>query len=66
MEKVTKRKYDDEKLIKAVTNEIDSTSLWAQLMNFNKNIPAPIDQKSVYSFYNLTINRRHKDAETFE
>lgn len=65
MQKVTKRKYDDEKLIKAVTNEIDATSLWAQLMNYNKNIPAPIDQKSVYSFYNLTINSRHKD-ETVE
>lgn len=34
-------------------------------MACNQNIPTPIDQKSVYSFYNLTINRRDKD-ETVE
>ena len=65
MTQVTGREYNDEKLCKAVENEIDSTALWAGIMACNRNIHAPIDHKLVYSFCNSTINRREKD-ETVE
>lgn len=53
LEKVTGRKYDDEKLIQAVYNHCRSTSLWAEICNYNKAIPAPLDEKTMYSLYVL-------------
>ncbi len=53
MEKVTGRKYDDELLIKAVKNEMRSTSLWAEICTLNKAVPAPLDEKTMYSLYVL-------------
>jgi len=50
-EKVTGRKYDDEKLIQAVVITRHIQVLWGQICEANKNIPAPLDQKSMYSLY---------------
>lgn len=54
LEKVTKRKFDDEKFIKAVQNECRSTSLWAEICYLNQAVPAPLDEKTMYSLYVLT------------
>ncbi len=50
MEKVTGRKYDDEKLIQALKNYFTTESLWGQIILLNRNIPAPIDIKTLYAF----------------
>jgi len=59
LEKTTGRKYDDEKLIEAVHNECRSTSLWAEICELNKAVPAPLDEKSMYSLYVLGTLEKH-------
>jgi benzoyl-CoA reductase subunit B len=53
LEKTTGRKFDDEKFIKAVKNEMRSTSRWADICALNKVKPAPLDEKTMYSLYVL-------------
>ncbi|MCK9388914.1 MAG: benzoyl-CoA reductase, bzd-type, subunit O [Sulfuritalea sp.] len=53
LEKSTGRKFDDEKFIKAVKNEMRSTSRWADICALNKIKPAPLDEKTMYSLYVL-------------
>lgn len=53
IEKATGRKCDDELLIRAVKNEMRSTSLWAEICHLNKAVPAPLDEKTMYSLYVL-------------
>lgn len=53
LEKVTGRKFDDEKFINALYNYCRSTALWAKVCTFNKAIPAPLDEKTMYSLYVL-------------
>jgi benzoyl-CoA reductase subunit B len=53
LEKVTGRKFDDEKFLKAVKNEMRSTSRWADICALNKVKPAPLDEKTMYSLYVL-------------
>jgi benzoyl-CoA reductase subunit B len=66
MEKVTGRKYDDQKLIKAVNNECRSTSVWAEVCTLNKAIPAPLDEKTMYSLYVLgTLSKHSKEVADF-
>jgi benzoyl-CoA reductase subunit B len=66
LEKVTGRKYNDQKLIEAVYNECRSTSTWAELCVYNKNIPAPLDEKTMYSLYVLgTLMKHHKIVADF-
>ena len=59
MEKVTGRTYNDELLIKAVNDECRSTSVWAEICTLNKTIPAPLDEKSMYSLYVLGTLMKH-------
>jgi len=66
MEKVTGRKYDDEKLIQAVYNECRATSLWAEICTLNKAVPAPLDEKTMYSLYVLgTLMKHRKECADF-
>ena len=58
MEKVTGRDYDDELLIKAVYNEFRACHYWAAICALNKTIPAPVDEKSLYSLYVLGTLRK--------
>ncbi|MFW9969142.1 MAG: benzoyl-CoA reductase, bzd-type, subunit O [Candidatus Odinarchaeota archaeon] len=58
LEKVTGRDYDDELLIKAVKNEFRSCHYWAAICELNKAIPAPLDEKSMYSLYVLGTLRK--------
>lgn len=60
MEKVTGRKYDDEKLIEAVYNEWETTVLWANIYDLNKAIPAPMDAKTMGAFMSMAAGERHK------
>jgi len=59
LEKVTGRSYDDGLLIEAVENECRSTSLWAEVCTLNKAVPAPLDEKSMYSLYVLGTLMKH-------
>jgi benzoyl-CoA reductase subunit B len=59
LEKVTGRKYDDEKLIQAVYNECRSTALWAEICCLNKARPAPLDEKTMFSLYVLGTLMKH-------
>ncbi len=53
LEQSTGRKFDDELFIKAVKNEMRSTSRWADICALNKVKPAPLDEKTMYSLYVL-------------
>lgn len=66
MEKVTGRKYDDEKFINAVNWECESTSLWAQCCMLNQSIPAVMDEKMMFSLYVIAVlMRQRKEAVDF-
>lgn len=64
MEKVTGRKYDDEKLIKAVYTETKNMTLWSEICFLNKAIPAPLDEKSMYTMYVLLVLDRASQEAT--
>ncbi len=51
MQKVTGREYNDELFFQAVWNDIRSTSKWAEICMLNRAVPAPLDEKSIYSLY---------------
>lgn len=53
LEKVTGRTYNDERLIEAVLNEWRTATLWAEICSLNKNIPAPLDEKTMYTLQSL-------------
>ena len=50
-EKVTGRKFNDELFIEGFNNEIESGSRWAEVCTYNQAIPAPLDEKTMYSLY---------------
>jgi benzoyl-CoA reductase subunit B len=58
LEKLTDRDYDDELLIEAVYNEFRACHYWAAICELNKIIPAPLDEKSMYSLYVLGTLRK--------
>jgi len=60
LEKVTGEKSDDERLIRAVRNECEATSLWAHICTLNKAVPAPIDEKTLFSFYLFLVLMKSK------
>jgi len=61
VEKVTGRKCDDDRLIRAIKNEMRSTSRWADICSLNKAKPAPLDEKTMYSLYVLAT--LHKSSQ---
>jgi benzoyl-CoA reductase subunit B len=66
MEKVTGRTYDDELLREACEHEFRSTSVWAEICDLNKAIPAPLDEKTMYSLYVLgTLEKHSKEVADF-
>jgi benzoyl-CoA reductase subunit B len=54
LEKVTGRKYNDELLFKAIQNDYLRSKLWGEICLYQKNIPAPLEEKSMFSFYVFT------------
>lgn len=59
LEKVTGRTYQDELLIQAVYEECRATALWAEICALNKAIPAPLEEKTMYSLYVLGTLMKH-------
>jgi len=54
MEKVTGRKWDEEKFSEAFRNEARTSKAYAEAMQCNQNIPAPMDEKMIFVFLGLT------------
>lgn len=66
LEKTTGRKLDDEKLIQNVKNTYDSGCYWAKTCMLNQAIPAPLDEKTMFSLYVLgTLEKSNKDVANF-
>ncbi len=59
LEKVTGRKYDDEGLKEAIDIEARSSYLWAETCVLNTAIPAPLDEKAMFSFYVFNTTHPH-------
>jgi len=59
LQKVTGREYNDDLLIEAVYDECRATSVWAEICELNKTVPAPLDEKSMYSLYVLGTLMKH-------
>ena len=51
LEKTTGRKFDEELFIEYAMNEFNSGEAWAEAYIENEAIPAPIDEKALYSFF---------------
>ncbi|MDH5788556.1 MAG: 2-hydroxyacyl-CoA dehydratase, partial [Candidatus Bathyarchaeota archaeon] len=60
LEKTTGRKYDDKLLCEAVWNEVRATRLWAQICTLNQAVPAPLDEKTMYSLYVMGTLMKHR------
>ncbi len=54
MEGVTGRKWEYDGFLVALQNEITSRTLWAQIVDLNTAVPAPLDQKSMYALFVVT------------
>ena len=66
MQEVTGRDYDDELFFEAVWNDIRSTNKWAKICMLNRAIPAPLDEKSIYSLYVFgTLQQSKKEFADF-
>ncbi len=53
LEKTTGRTFDDEAYIKSLYNTYVTRNLWGQIILLNQSIPAPLDEKTMFSFYVL-------------
>ena len=53
LEKHTDRKFSDAKLIQNVKNTYDSCCYWAKACELNQTVPAPLDEKTMFSLYVL-------------
>ncbi len=66
LEKVTKRKFQDELFIDAVWTDINSTHTWAKICMLNRSIPAPLDEKTMFSLYVFgTLQKSNKEFADF-
>jgi benzoyl-CoA reductase subunit B len=66
LEKTTGRKLDDEKLIQNVCNTYNSACYWAKTCELNQAIPAPLDEKTMFSLYVLgTLEKSNIDIANF-
>ncbi len=66
MERITGRKYEDERLIEATKNECLTEVLWAKICELNKAIPAPLSAIHFQTLYVPSVLLRHrKEAVEF-
>lgn len=49
LEKLTGRKWNDERMVEGARNEMQVMKLWALVIDENKNIPAPYDLRHLWS-----------------
>ena len=55
MEQVTGREYNDDSLLAAVSNQLEMASLWAETCLLNQAVPAPLDEKSIFSLFVIKL-----------
>lgn len=60
IEKLTGKRFDEEKFIEAVHNEWECMVLWARICEFNKAVPAPLSYRHLWSLRIPSITMRHK------
>jgi len=60
LEKTTKRRFDDERMIAAIRNDWNATKLWGEIALLNAAVPAPLDQVRIYSLYVIGVLERDK------
>jgi benzoyl-CoA reductase subunit B len=66
LEQSTGRKFNDEKFIEACWNDFESTHWWAKVCELNQAVPAPLEEKSMYSLYVLcTLEKSRKEIADF-
>lgn len=66
LKKTTGREFDDERFARAVENSFVSTKLWAEVCAYNKYVPAPINQKNIFTFYvPLLLDRASDETLSF-
>ncbi len=66
LERVTGRKVVDEKLIQNVQNTYRSACYWAKTCELNQAVPAPLDEKTMFSLYVLgTLEKSNKEIADF-
>jgi benzoyl-CoA reductase subunit B len=66
LERVTGRKVVDEKLIQNVGNTYRSACYWAKTCELNQAVPAPLDEKTMFSLYVLgTLEKSNKEIADF-
>lgn len=51
MEKITGREWNFELFCETAENDNFSRSLWSKIFVLNQNVPAPLEEKSMFSFY---------------
>jgi len=66
VKKITGRGYDDEKLIEATKNELQTIKLWSQVCELNKAIPAPLNGRHLVSLTLIkTVMAHTKESVEF-
>ena len=53
--------FDDEKLIKATINGNRTETLWSEICNLQKSVPAPLGIKDLYTLYVPVVQFKHTD-----
>lgn len=53
LRKITGRPYRDDLLRLGIFNHLRTTSTWARICELQKNVPAPLDEKTMFSLYVL-------------
>jgi len=61
MEKLTGRKYDDERLIKGARNEWRCLALFARVLELNRAVPATLDLRHLFALQIPAVLLRHRD-----
>ncbi|MFO7995622.1 MAG: 2-hydroxyacyl-CoA dehydratase family protein [Dehalococcoidia bacterium] len=64
LEKVTGREFDDEAFAEVGRNGLQIQAIAGETLHLNQNIPAPLDQKSIYSIFTLGMLVRSEQEET--
>lgn len=62
LEKITGREFQDELFLEAAWNDIRSTNRWAEICMLNRAVPAPLDEKSIYSLYVFGVLEKSNGA----
>ncbi|MBI4287085.1 MAG: 2-hydroxyacyl-CoA dehydratase [Chloroflexi bacterium] len=59
-EKALGRRFDDGRFIETVYNATRTLNLWGQIVSLNKTIPAPLDERHLFTLFTPMLLGRHK------